>query len=224
MIIITGITAAWREVKAIVIGLISLILVGLLSRQRWLVALATTLLSGVFYFFRDPERTPPFSPPESGGDRGGYNDYLLSPADGRITSIQTVTEPHFMGGECQRITIFLSLFDVHVQRAPYQGVVKLLRYQSGSFAPAFLSQADDNEANLIGIETPRGPLAVKQMTGILARRIVCWVEPEQPVTLGQHLGLIKFGSRVDLFLPLTSHINVQIGQQVHGGQTIMARW
>ena len=215
MIIISGIVAAWREVKAIVVGLISLILVGLLTRQRWLAALAISLLGGVFYFFRDPERVP--STPYS-------SDYLLSPADGRITSIQTVTEPHFMGGECQRITIFLSLFDVHVQRAPYQGVVKLLRYQSGSFAPAFLSQADENEANLIGIETPRGPLAVKQMAGILARRIVCWVEPEQPVTLGQHLGLIKFGSRVDLFLPLTSHINVQIGQQVHGGQTIMARW
>jgi phosphatidylserine decarboxylase len=99
-----------------------------------------------------------------------------------------------------------------------------LRYQPGSFAPAFLKDTQDNESNLIGFSTPQGPIAVKQIAGILARRIVCWVNLEDEVSKGKHLGLIKFGSRVDLFLPPEVDVLVHVGQQVYGGQTIVARW
>jgi phosphatidylserine decarboxylase len=210
----SGILAAWREVKAIVLALSSATLLALWTQKRGLALLSATLLGWVFYFFRDPERTPASFAPE----------VILAPADGRVTTIEQVDEPDFIKGPAWRISIFLSLFDVHVQRSPYAGVIQFLRYQPGDFAPAFLQDTHGNEANLIGLKTHQGPLAVKQIAGILARRIVCWAALGDSLASGQRLGLIKFGSRVDLFLPPTLEILVQTGQQVYGGQTIVARW
>lgn len=210
----SGLIAAWREVKAIFVGLSGLFVLALWWRRGWLAGLTGGLLAWIIYFFRDPVREPAADSPE----------FIIAPADGRIMTIRQVEEPHFIHGPAQRISIFLSLFDVHVQRAPYPGVVKRLHYQPGRFAPAFLGHAEENESNLIGLETSRGPLAVKQMTGLLARRIVCWLDLEQTLTLGQRLGLIRFGSRVDLFLPLEAELLVRAGQQVYGGETLVARW
>lgn len=210
----SGIAAAWREVRAIVLGLIGVSGLAWLLKQRRLTVAAAGLLGWVFYFFRDPERTPAAAGP----------DWILSPADGKITHIELVEEPHFIAGQARRISIFLSLFDVHVQRSPYHGMVEFLCYESGGFTPAFLKDTHDNESNFIGLQTPRGPVGVKQIVGILARRIVCWPKLGDRLETGQRLGLIKFGSRVDLFLPPDVEVVAHLGQQVYGGQSVLARW
>jgi phosphatidylserine decarboxylase len=210
----SGIFAAWREVPAIVISLLLVIPLLFLTRWRWLVLLPTILLGWVFYFFRDPERIPAVTAAE----------FILAPADGKVTAIDLVDEPLYLQGPARRISVFMSIFDVHVQRSPYEGQVQFLYYQPGSFAPAFLKDTRSNESNLIGVETPLGRIAVKQIAGILARRIICWVEPGDPVVKGERLGLIRFGSRVDLFLPPEVEVLVSEGQRVTAGQTLLARW
>lgn len=211
---ISGVLAAWREVRAIVLLLSGATFLAVLVKKSRIALLLGVVLGWVFYFFRDPERVPA-SP---------ALDLIVAPADGKVTAIELVEEPYFFKGPARRISVFLSIVDVHVQRMPYPGQVKFLRYQPGSFAPAFLKDTQENESNLIGFLTPQGPMAVKQIAGILARRIVCWVNLEDEVSQGQRLGLVKFGSRVDLLLPLEVDVLVHVGQQVYGGQTIMARW
>ena len=166
MNMLSGVIAAWREVRDIVLALAGISLLTLLTRYRLLALLPLTVLGWVFYFFRDPDREAA-SPSQ---------DWILAPADGKITDIEIVDEPYFFKGPARRISVFLSLFDVHVQRTPYQGKVEFLRYQPGDFAPAFLKNTHSNESNLIGLATPHGPVKIKQITGILARRIVCWPE------------------------------------------------
>jgi phosphatidylserine decarboxylase len=210
----TGLMAAWREVRAIVLGLAAFSAVAAFLRLRRWAMLSLGLLGGVAFFFRDPERQPTAT----------GREWILSPADGTITGIDLIHEPHFFNGPAQRITIFLSLLDVHVQRAPYPGRVHFTRYQSGSFLPAFLRGADTNESHLIGFETERGPIGVQQVAGLLARRIVFWPELGDDLAAGERLGLIKFGSRVDLLLPANADIVAHVGQKVAGGQTVLARF
>ncbi len=211
---ISGILAAWREVKAIVLGLIGLtVLAGGLRQWRW-AALTAGLLGWVFYFFRDPERQPVSQ----------AQDLILAPADGRVMSIELVDEPLFFQAKAKRIAVFMSVLDVHVQHSPYEGTVKFLRYQPGSFKPAFLKDTAENEYNFIGLDTRCGRLAIKQIAGILARRVVCWVKVETELQRGQRMGLIRFGSRVDLFLPPDTKPLVHVGEQVYAGQTVVARW
>lgn len=210
----TGIIAAWREVKAIVLALAGFVLMAWLVNRRLLALLSALLLGGVFFFFRDPHREPASTSPE----------WILAPADGKVTDIEIIHEPHFFKGPALRVSVFLSLFDVHVQRVPYQGRVEFMRYQPGDFAPAFLKDTHLNEYNFIGLSTPYGPVGIKQIAGILARRIVCWVDKGDDLAAGQRLGLIKFGSRVDLLLPPDTEVLVHIGQQVNGGQTLVGRW
>jgi phosphatidylserine decarboxylase len=210
----SGMVAAWREVRSIVLGLAGVTMLAGLARRRWLAAIGATILGWVFYFFRDPERSPAASGAE----------WILAPADGRVTAIEWVDEPFFFRGPARRISVFLSIFDVHVQRSPYQGMIELVRYQPGSYAPAFFQDPQSNESNLIGLATPQGPVGVKQIAGILARRIICWPQVGDGLERGERLGLIKFGSRVDLLLPPEVEVVVHIGQQVYGGQTVMGRW
>jgi phosphatidylserine decarboxylase len=210
----SGIFAAWREVPVIVLGLTGTIFLTLLTRRRWLVLIPAVLLGWVFYFFRDPERIPATASP----------DFIIAPADGKVTDIELVDEPDYIQGQAWRVSVFMTIFDVHVQHSPYSGEVQFLHYQPGSFAPAFLEDTHSNESNLIGLETPHGRIAIKQIAGILARRIVCWTNIGDEVVTGQRLGLIRFGSRVDLLLPPDAEVLVAVGQQVYGGQTIMARW
>ena len=211
---LSGIIAAWREVKPIILALTGIGLLAWLVKLKWLTALSIILLGWIVYFFRDPEREPVSPAPE----------WILAPADGKVTDIELVEEPYFFKGQALRVSMFLSLFDVHVQRSPYHGTVKFLRYQSGSFAPAFLKDTGDNEYNMIGMSTPHGPMALKQIAGILARRIVCRVDLDDTLETGERFGLIKFGSRVDLLLPPETEILVHVGQQTYGGRTIMGRW
>lgn len=212
--ILNAIQTAWREARPLSLLFGSLTVLGLLSRRRWLTGIGLLLFAWLAYFFRDPERTPDSTDPLA----------ILSPADGRVMAIEIVEEPYIFQTPMQRITIFLSVFDVHVQRAPYQGTVQALHYQPGKFLPAFLKGADENESNLLALETAHGPLGITQMTGLLARRIVCWPTVGHSLERGQQYGLIKFGSRVDLYLPDNAAPAVEVGQHVYGGQTVMARW
>ena len=211
---LSAFATAWREVKAIVLGLGAVLALGIWLRSPWLTLFAALLLGWVFYFFRNPERVPDSTAAGA----------ILAPADGRITAVERLEEPTFAGQPSWRISIFLSLFDVHVQRSPCAGIVRLLRYRPGSFVPANSSQAHLNESNFIGLRTPYGRVGVVQFAGILARRIVCWVSLGDKLAPGQRLGMIRFGSRVDLLLPIEAEVLVQVGQQVYGGQTLVARW
>lgn len=211
---LTGARAAWREVKSTVLGLSTATSLALLRKQYRIAFPSALLLGGIFFFFRDPGRRPPSTSPE----------WILAPADGKVTHVELIYDSAIFNGVARRISIFLSLFDVHVQRSPCQGVVQTLSYQAGSFAPAFLKDTRANESNLITFSTPYGPVGIKQIAGILARRIVCWSKPGDELARGQRLGLIKFGSRVDLLLPPDVEILVSEGEKVYGGQTIVGRW
>jgi len=170
----------------------------------------------VLYFFRDPTPVAP-------QDR----EAIISPAHGLVDVVDETTEPEFMGGACRRVSVFLSVFDVHVQNAPVAGRVVLVRHQPGQFLNAMRTKsAQHNENQLIGIESLEAPgerVAVRQIAGFIARRVVAWVNEGDSVARGQRLGLIHFGSRCDLYLPLSTQITVKPGDKVVGGRTVVAR-
>jgi phosphatidylserine decarboxylase len=164
------------------------------------------LTVGVALFFRDPERSIPPSP-----------ETIVSPADGRIMAI--VSE----NTQTRRISIFLSVWDVHINRAPYGGVVQSIVYTPGKFLAAYRQEASVvNEANTVTIVDHGREFIVKQIAGVLARRIVCRIRPGDTLEKGQRFGLIRFGSRTDLLLPATAEVAVQVGDVVRGGETILA--
>jgi len=173
----------------------------------WGVAgLGFVLTVGVGLFFRDPERIVPQTP-----------EAIVSPADGRVMEI--VTEQ----AQTRRMSIFLSVWDVHINRAPYGGIVQNVVYTPGAFLAAYRQEASlVNEANTITIAGHGREVIVKQIAGVLARRIVCRVRPGDTLEKGQRYGLIRFGSRTDVLLPATAEIAVQVGDTVRGGETILA--
>lgn len=163
------------------------------------------------YFFRDPYRESP----------AGKN-LVLAPADGRIIKIEKAYEPHFIKSETLKVSIFLSLFDVHVTRSPYGGIIPLCRYIPGGFIAAYKEEASSrNERNLIGIETDRGKLLVVQVAGMVARRIVCWIKPGDKIERGERIGMIKFGSCTELYIPSGVKLQVKEGDRVRGGETVL---
>ena len=165
------------------------------------------------YFLRDPERQPP------AGD-----GLFVAPADGRVVAVQQTEEPIFLQGPATQISIFMSLLDVHVNRAPMSGEVAFQEYRPGRFLPAYRHEAsDENESNLLGLVGGETQILIKQVAGILARRIVCWPSIGQRLARGQRFGLIKLGSRVDLFLPPDVEVLVAIGEKVRAGETVLAR-
>ena len=173
--------------------------------------LALTLF--VAYFFRDPERRTPRDP-----------RLVVAPADGRVMSVGPVEGEDFMDGTATRVTIFLSIFDVHVQRAPLDGRVAHYAYRPGRFVAAWSELASrDNERATLGIDTGAGPVLVRQIAGLVARRIVTYPREGDAVARGDRLGLIRFGSRVDLFLPIDWPVTVAAGDRVRGGETPVAR-
>jgi phosphatidylserine decarboxylase len=169
----------------------------------------------VLYFFRDPTAKVP----------AGAN-LVVSPAHGKVDVIDTVTEPQFMGGECQRISIFLSVINVHVQNAPVSGRIAHLKYTEGQFVNAMKTEcAECNENVLIGIEAtdPRDTkIGLRLIAGVLARRIVPWVETGDEVARGERISLIQFGSRCDVYLPKNAKIKIKLGDRVVGGETLVA--
>lgn len=165
----------------------------------------------VLYFFRDPDRSPPTDP-----------DAVVSPADGHVVEI--VDEP-FDGRPGQRISIFLSVWDVHVNRAPVAGRITRVEYRPGRFFAALRGRAStENEQNVIHLSTDRGEMVFKQIAGAIARRVMCWKTEGDTVGIGERIGMIRFGSRVDVWLPPQAHITVERGQFVAGGSSILGRW
>lgn len=180
------------------------------SLALWVVFALFTL-----YFFRDPT---PRVPPGAG--------LVLSPAHALVDVIDTTTEPQFMGGECQRISMFLSVMDVHVQHAPVGGTVDFLKYTAGQFLNALKAEsAVHNENVLLGFTAsdPAGQkIGVRLIAGLIARRIVPFVEPGDAVARGERISLIQFGSRADVYLPAGAKIKVKLGDKVVGGETLLA--
>ena len=167
------------------------------------------------YFFRDPNPRVPT----------GAN-LVLAPAHGKVDVVGTATEPNFMGGECQRISIFLSVVDVHVQNAPVSGKIAWFKYTTGQFLSALKAEsAIYNENVLLGFEVsePRGQkVGVRLIAGVIARRIVPFVQLGDVVVRGDRISLIQFGSRADVYLPHGAKIKVKVGDRVIGGQTVLA--
>jgi phosphatidylserine decarboxylase len=165
----------------------------------------------VLYFFRDPER-------QITSDR----DAVVSPADGHVVEI---IDEALDGVPGKRISIFLSVFDVHVNRVPVAGEISEVQYRPGRFYAAMRKRAsNENEMNVITVTNPAGDIVFKQIAGAIARRVICWKRVGDRVALGERVGMIRFGSRVDLWLPDDSEIIVRRGQRVYGGSSILAKW
>lgn len=163
------------------------------------------------FFFRDPARDVPVG-----------EHLILSPADGKVICIKPFDSLDFVGGKGTLISVFMSVFNVHVNRAPVSGSVRYFRYNPGKFFPAFKDKASlENEQTELGLENDQGKMILKQIAGIMARRVVCRLKSGDSVKAGERFGMIKFGSRVDLFLPENVKIKVKLKQRVKAGETII---
>lgn len=168
--------------------------------------------SWVVYFFRDPERT---------GERG--ENLVVSPADGLVVMITEVDEPSFVAARALRVSIFMNVFDVHVNRYPVNGTVQFLQYNKGKFLHAAHEKASlDNEQMSVGIQSGTRRLLVRQIAGLVARRIVNYAKVGDAATQGTRMGIIRFGSRVDVFMPPSSIVRVKVGERTVAGTTVLA--
>jgi phosphatidylserine decarboxylase len=186
-----------------------------LNRRSWplwlLAFLLTVIALWVAYFFRDPERT---------GERG--DQIVIAPADGKVVLISDVDEPEFMGGRAKRISIFMNVFNVHVNRYPVSGTIRYLKYNAGKFLNAAAEKSSlENEQMSVGIETKRGRVLVRQIAGLIARRIVTYSKIGETAKQGDRMGLIRFGSRVDVFVPFDAKVLVKIGDMTIAGTTVI---
>ena len=205
---------ALREARPFLIGAAAFL--GLSCWMGWMIGmlLGSLLLIGLLLFFRDPERTPPANPLA-----------LISPADGKVICVDEAEDPSFGLGKFRRVGIFLSVLDVHVNRSPFSGTIEKTQYSAGEFLDARHLEVDiRNENQTWLLRTPRGPVLVRQIAGLIARRIVGWKKPGDTVTTGERIGMIRFGSRTDLYFPSSCTPQVKVGQRVVGGQTILALW
>ncbi len=165
----------------------------------------------VFSFFRDPERLIPSEP-----------GAVVSPADGRVV---VVTEEENAGRPGQRVSIFLAIWNVHVNRAPASGTITKMEYRPGKFFSAMRERASlENEQNVFTLSTETGEMVFKQIAGVIARRVVSWKKQGEQVLRGERIGLVRFGSRVDVWLPKGAEILVKVGENVKGGSSAIARW
>jgi phosphatidylserine decarboxylase len=179
----------------------------------FLCALPAGLVGFTLFFFRDPRRNIPKEA-----------ETIVAPADGRITEIAQVREDSYLNASACKVGIFLSLFDVHLNRAPYSGKVEFVKYTPGKFLNAGnLESSKVNEANAVGIATKKCKMLLRQIAGIIARRIVCELKEGDRVETGQKIGMIKFGSRTELYVPVDSgfELRVKLGQKVKAGETVI---
>jgi len=209
---------------AVAVGLGAVLLAASLLLGGGVPIVAGLILTGVLiafalfagHFFRDPDARVPFGP-----------GLVVAPAHGTVDVIDEVEERTVMGGRCRRVSIFLSVFNVHVQQAPVAGTVSLVRHTPGQFLNALkLESAALNENVMVGFRSTEpdcGPVAIKLIAGLIARRIIPWVREGDTVAKGERVSLIRFGSRVDLYLPLAARVSVVLGDRVVGGETVMAR-
>ncbi len=204
----------------IAIGILSIVISFLLKNNLFifipLLIIGFILILLAFWFFRDPYRKVPIE--------AISNSYIiLSPADGTITEIVEEIEPNYLKTQTRRITIFLSPLDVHVNRVPMNGVIRYFDYVQGKKLVASLPEAStQNQQTLFGLENEFGKILFKQIVGILARRLVWDIKPGDTVTAGQKFGMMKFGSRMDIHVPLDSKILVEVGNKVTAGITYLA--
>jgi phosphatidylserine decarboxylase len=190
------------------------LLLGLVWEPLFWIGLVFTVWC--IYFFRDPERYTPID------DR-----LVIAPADGTISAVGPAYPPKELGleGEMLRISIFMDVFSCHINRSPVKGRISLIEYRPGRFLNADLDKAsEENERNGLVIETGHGPVGVVQIAGLVARRIVCWAQPPAEIQAGERFGLIRFGSRVDVYLPEGARPRVAVGQTSVGGETIIAEF
>ena len=205
---------ALREARPFLIG--AAVLLGVCLWLGWVVGsiLAGLLLVGILLFFRDPHRTPPNNPLA-----------LVSPADGKVICVDEAEDPCFGLGKFRRVGIFLSVLDVHVNRSPFAGTIEKTHYSAGEFLDARHLEVDlRNENQTWLLRTAKGPILVRQIAGLIARRIVGWKKSGDSVATGERIGMIRFGSRTDLYFPASCTPQVQVGQRVVGGQTVLALW
>jgi phosphatidylserine decarboxylase len=183
------------------------------SWALWLLAIVITVLAlWVAYFFRDPERT---------GERG--TNIVVAPADGKLIMITEVDEPAFVGGRATRLSIFMNVFNVHVNRYPVDGTVQYVHYNKGKFLNAAAEKSSlENEQSSVGIESGQYRILVRQIAGLVARRIVTYSQKGQHVKQGDRMGIIRFGSRVDVFLPTDARLRVELGTLTTAGTTVLA--
>jgi phosphatidylserine decarboxylase len=176
----------------------------------WLGGFFSAAALFVLWFFRNPERKIPEDP-----------QFVLSPADGRVLKIEEIDGNDMLQGRCKKISIFMSVFNVHVNRMPCTGRVKDIRYRKGKFFSANLDKASElNESNAVLIETDdKKEILTIQIAGLIARRIVCWIKEGMEATRGERFGLIRFGSRLEVFLPLETEVLVKRGDKVRAGET-----
>jgi phosphatidylserine decarboxylase len=216
--------AALRLQYSSLFFVVSLLLFGMLARfLSQFVGVVSTALVGLWilfalfclYFFRDPTPRVPSAP-----------EAIVAPAHGTVDVIDEVDEPLFIGGRCRRVSIFLSIFDVHVQNAPVAGKVLLSQYSRGRFVNAMRTDSAEHNENLfVGLassEREGERIALRLIAGLIARRIRPWFQTGDAVERGERLGLIQFGSRVEIYLPLTARVTVALRTKVRGGETIIA--
>lgn len=206
----------WFIIVAWLVGVALAVVAWQTGSPGWSVAAALWFLVAVWVvaFFRDPLRT---------GARGDH--VIIAPADGKVVSIIPIDEPDVVGGAAVRISIFMNVFNVHVNRYPSNGTITFRRYREGKFINAAHEKAAlENEQSDVGLQTPRGPVLVRQIAGLIARRIVTDHETGKVVTQGERLGLIRFGSRVDVFVPAGTTIRVKEGDMTKAAQTVIAEW
>ena len=204
----------------LLIGIAALVAAGgyavALNRQSWplwvLAAALTVMALWVAYFFRDPERS---------GERG--ERVVIAPADGKVVMISDVDEPAFLHGRATRLSIFMNVFNVHVNRYPVSGTVRYVHYNKGKFLGAATEKSSiDNEQMSVGIDAGSHRVLVRQIAGLVARRVVNYSREGEQVTQGERMGIIRFGSRVDVFLPMTASIRAKIGDVTSAGSTVIA--
>jgi phosphatidylserine decarboxylase len=187
---------------------------GLAAARRRGLAAAFAVLGGFFaYFFRDPDRTVPQT-----------EGIVVSPADGKVMIAGPSDGRWAPPGEWKQITIFLSPLDVHMNRTPVSGRITKIDYRPGKFLPAYKEASNDNELNELWIDSEGRTIVFRQVVGLLARRIVCRVSVGDELERGERIGLMKFGSRMDIFMPVDAEILVSVGQRVVGGETVLARF
>jgi phosphatidylserine decarboxylase len=209
--------AALRLIGLAGAGVVALIVGAfVLHYLTWVLLGFWVLFTGfTFYFFRDPDPFVPVGP-----------NLVVSPAHGKVDVIDTTTEPEYMGGECHRVSIFLSVIDVHVQYAPVMARVAHFKHTPGQYLNAMKTEsAQFNENVLVGFDAaePRGEkIGVRLIAGLIARRIVPWIKANDIVQRGERISLIQFGSRADVYLPLRAKIKVKLGDKVVGGETVIA--
>ncbi len=189
------------------------IVTGMLFAFGWKNTAVASLVLTLFvlFFFRDPERATPVG-----------EGIVVSPADGKVIVIKDIFEPTYLKQDVKQISIFLSVFNVHVNRAPIGGEIEVVKYNPGKFHVASVDKASlDNEQTSMVIAFGKDKILVKQIAGLIARRIVCYARPGDTIKTGERYGLIRFGSRVDIFLPKTAEIKVKLGDRVSGAQDVI---